>query len=388
MRSQLSEYPRLLRLDLRRHNAAFLWGPRKVGKTTLLKQRYGAARYFDLLQSDLKTSLLLRPSLLREDVVANHYDLVIVDEVQKVPALLDEVHWCLENTKTRFILCGSSARKVKRGAANLLGGRAWRFELFPLTTKELGEFKLERILNHGLIPLHYAEDDPERSLRSYVLDYIEQEVHAEALTRNIPAFARFLEAVAATHGRLINYSNIARDCGVTSKTVWEYYQILQDTLLGHTLEPWRKKKSRRLIETAKFYLFDVGVVRALSGMRLIQGGTEEFGRAFEHFLIEEIRAYLAYKEKFLPLAYWRTSTGLEVDLVIGDLDLAIEFKASRQADERDLKGLRALMEDQKVREAVLVSQDSIIRKLSGGITVYPWQKFCEKLWAGGFRGLE
>ena len=146
MSSQLSEYPRLLRLDLRRHNAAFLWGPRKVGKTTLLKQRYGAARYFDLLQSDLKTSLLLRPSLLREDVVANHYDLVIVDEVQKVPALLDEVHWCLENTKTRFILCGSSARKVKRGAANLLGGRAWRFELFPLTTKELGEFKLERIL--------------------------------------------------------------------------------------------------------------------------------------------------------------------------------------------------------------------------------------------------
>jgi len=193
--------------------------------------------------------------------------------------------------------------------------------------------------------------------------------------------------VLATHGRLINYSNIARDCGVTSKTVREYYQILQDTLLGHTLEPWRKKKSRRLIETAKFYLFDVGVVRALSGMRLIQGGTEEFGRAFEHFLIEEIRAYLAYQEKFLPLAYWRTSTGLEVDLVIGDLDLAIEFKASRQADERDLKGLRALMEDQKVREAVLVSQDSVIRKLSGGITVYPWQKFCEKLWAGGFRGL-
>ena len=193
--------------------------------------------------------------------------------------------------------------------------------------------------------------------------------------------------MAATHGRLINYSNIARDCGVTSKTVREYYQILQDTLLGHTLEPWRKKKSRRLIETAKFYLFDVGVVRALSGMRLIQGRTEEFGRAFEHFLIEEIRAYLAYEEKFLPLAYWRTSTGLEVDLVIGDLDLAIEFKASRQADERDLKGLRALMEDQKVREAVLVSQDSIIRKLSGGITVYPWRKFCEKLWAGGFRGL-
>jgi predicted AAA+ superfamily ATPase len=311
-------------------------------------------------------------------------ELVIVDEVQKVPALLDEVHWCLENTRTKFILCGSSARKLRHKATNLLGGRAWRFELFPLTTRELNEYRLERILNHGLIPLHYAEEKPERSLRSYVLDYIEQEIHAEALTRNVPAFARFLEAVGVTHGGLINYGNIARDCGVTSKTVREYYQILQDTLLGHTLEPWRKKKNRRLIETARFYLFDVGVVRALSGMRLIQEGTEEFGRAFEHFLIEEIRACLTYQEKFLPLAYWRTSTGLEVDLLVGDLDLAIEFKASRQVDERDLKGLRALMDDQKVCRAILVSQDPIVRRLAGNVTVYPWQKFCELLWAGEF----
>jgi predicted AAA+ superfamily ATPase len=382
MNSLLSKYPRMLQISLRRHNAAFLWGPRKVGKTTLLKQQFPHAHFVDLLQSDLKTSLLLRPSLLREDVVANRYELVVVDEVQKVPALLDEVHWCLENTKSRFILCGSSARKLKHGAANLLGGRAWRFELFPLTTSELKEYLLERILNHGLIPLHYAEAEPERSLRSYVLDYIEQEIHTEALTRNVPAFSKFLEAVAVSHGRLINYSNIARDCGVASKTVREYFQILEDTLLGHTLEPWRRKKHRRLIETAKFYLFDVGVVRALSGMRLIQDGTEEFGRAFEHFLIEEIRAWMSYKERFFPLTYWRTSTGLEVDLIIGDLQLAIEFKASHKVDERNLKGLRALMEDQKVRQAVIVSQDPTIRKLEGGITVYPWQKFCERLWAG------
>jgi len=378
----LFEYPRILKIDLRRHNAAFLWGPRKTGKTTLLKKQFPDAYFVDLLQTERKTSLLLRPSLLREEVAANRYGLVVVDEVQKVPALLDEVHWCLENTGTRFILCGSSARKLKHGAANLLGGRAWRFELFPLTTKELGAYDLLRILNHGLIPIHYAEDKPERSLRGYFLDYIEQEIHAEALTRNVPAFARFLEAVAATHGRLINYSNIARDCGVASKTVREYFQILEDTLLGHTLEPWRKKKRRRLIETAKFYLFDAGVVRALSGMRLIQEGTDEFGRAFEHFLIEEIRAWMAYTEQFPPLAYWRTSTGLEVDLIIGDLQLAIEFKASRKVDERDTKGLRALMEDQKVRCAAIVSLDSAIRKLDGNITVYPWQKFCEKLWTG------
>lgn len=369
-------------MDLRQHNAAFLWGPRKVGKTTLLKRQFPHAHFVDLLQSDLKTSLLLRPSLLREDVLANRYELVVVDEVQKVPALLDEVHWCLENTKTRFILCGSSARKLKHGTANLLGGRAWRFELFPLTTQELKEYRLERILNHGLIPLHYDEAEPERSLRGYVLDYIEQEIHSEALTRNVPAFAKFLEAVAATHGRLINYSNIARDCGVAAKTVREYFQILEDTLLGHTLEPWRKRTHRRLIETAKFYLFDVGVVRALSGMRLIQEGTEEFGRAFEHFLIEEVRAWMAYKEKHLPLSYWRTSTGLEVDLIVGDLQLAVEFKASRKADERDIKGLRALIEDQKVARAAIVSLDSTVRRLPQEITVYPWQNFCEKLWAG------
>jgi predicted AAA+ superfamily ATPase len=382
MTYRLSEYNRTLHIDLRHHNVAFLWGPRKVGKTTLLKQQFPQAHYIDLLRSDLKTSLLLNPSLLREEVSANKYELVVIDEVQKVPALLDEVHWCLENTRTRFILCGSSARKLKHGAANLLGGRAWRFELFPLTTPEMKEYRLERILNHGLIPLHYAESEPERSLRGYVLDYIEQEIHNEALTRNVPAFAKFMEAVAVTHGRLINYANIARDCGVASKTVREYFQILEDTLLGHTLEPWKKKKHRRLIETAKFYLFDVGVVRALSGMRLIQEGTEEFGRAFEHFLIEEIRAWTVYAEKFLPFPYWRTSTGLEVDLIIGDLQVAVEFKAARKVDARDLKGLCALMEDQKVRRAVVVSLDPTIRKLEGGITVYPWQKFCEKLWAG------
>lgn len=387
MTSGSSTYLRSLRIDLREHNAAFLWGPRKVGKTTLLRQQFPAAQFVDLLRGELKTSLLLRPGLLREQVLAGRPAMVVVDEIQKVPALLDEVHWCLENTQTRFILCGSSARKLRHGAANLLGGRAWRFELFPLTTQELGECELGRILNHGLIPAHYADDRPERSLRSYVLDYVDQEIHAEALTRRVPAFARFLEAVAVTHGRLINYSNIARDCGVTSKTVREYYGILEDTLLGHTLPPWRKSRGRRLIETAKFYLFDVGLVRALSGMRLIQDGSDEWGRAFEHFLIEEIRAFLSYREKHYPLSYWRTSTGLEVDLIVGQLDLAVEFKASRQVDERHIKGLRALMSDQAVREAIVVSQDTSIRELSGGVTVYPWREFCSKLWGDGFQTL-
>jgi predicted AAA+ superfamily ATPase len=174
---------------------------------------------------------------------------------------------------------------------------------------------------------------------------------------------------------------VARDCGVSAKTVREYYQVLDDTLLGHRLPPWRKARSRRLIETEKYYLFDVGVVRALTGMRRLEPGTEEFGRAFEHLLVEEIRAYLSYREKDLPMYFWRTSTGYEVDLVLGALDLAIEFKARAGVDARDTRGLRALGEDQRVRRALVVSLDERPRKLEGGIEVWPWAEFCEALWA-------
>ncbi len=345
---------------------------------------------FDLLDSRLRTELTLRPAILRERVLAERPRLVVVDEVQKVPALLDEVHWMIENTRTRFVLCGSSARKLRHGAANLLGGRAVRFELFPLTAHEIGipetaaeaQNLLGRLLNRGAIPSHFLARSPDRLLRSYILDYIAEEIQAEALIRNVPAFARFLDTVALTHGQLVNYANIAGEAGVSPKTVREYFQILDDTLLGHRLPPWRRARSRRLIETEKYYLFDTGVVRALSGAQPREPATEEFGRAFEHFLIEDTRAYLAYSEKHLPLAYWRTSTGLEVDLIVGDLDLAIEIKARAGVDDRDTKGLRALCEDQKVRRAVLVSLDEAPRILASGIEVWPWQQYCQRLWAG------
>jgi predicted AAA+ superfamily ATPase len=373
-------FKRALFIDLRDHNAAFLWGPRKTGKTTLLKQQFPDAKRYDLLGTRLKTSLLARPWELREEITAEKPATVVIDEIQKVPELLDEVHWCLENTPTRFILCGSSARKLRHGAANLLGGRAWRFELFPLTMSEIEDPDLGRVLNHGLIPRHYLDDRPERALLSYVSDYIDQEIHAEALTRNVPAFARFLDAVALSHGELINFANIGRDCGVSAKTVGEYYQILEDTLLGHRLEPWRRSRNRRLIETSKFYLFDPGVVRALKGMPLVQPRTDEFGRAFEHFLIEEVRAYLSYREKHLPVSFWRTSTGLEVDLLIGRIDAAVEFKATGEVRPQHLKGLAALMEDQKVGRAFVVSLDPAPRKM-GDILVLPWREFCRRLWA-------
>lgn len=376
-------FRRHLKVDLEGNNAAFLWGPRKVGKTTLLHQQFPDAAYYDLLETDLKTSLLIAPSRLREEILASSPPLVVIDEIQKVPALLDEVHWCLENTPTKFVLCGSSARKLRRGAANLLGGRAWRFELFPLTTGEILHPDLDTIVNHGLIPKHYLAKHANRSLRSYVSDYISEEINAEALVRDVPAFAKFLDAVTLTHGELVNYSNIGRECGVSPKTVREYYQILEDTLMGHTLEPWRKSKDRRLIETAKFYLFDVGVVKALKGLSAIEPKTEEYGRAFEHFLIEEIRAYVAYQEKGCPLSFWRTSTGLEVDLIMGQMDVAIEFKSTDNIKPLHCKGLQSLLEDQKVGKVLLVCLEPRARKI-GKILVLPWKEFCKKLWNGEF----
>ncbi|EKD50484.1 MAG: hypothetical protein ACD_62C00528G0003 [uncultured bacterium] len=382
MNSRLSSIKRVLKIDLEDHPAAFVWGPRQVGKTTLLRQQFPSAKYYDLLDTDLMTALTLKPSRLREELLVEKAPLVIIDEIQKVPALLDEVHWLIENTKTQFILCGSSARKLKKGAANLLGGRAWRFELFPLTTHEVKIDDLEFVFNHGLVPSNFLAKKPERNLKSYLYDYLREEIQHEALVRNVPAFARFLDTVAATHGQLINYANIGSDAGVSPKTVREYFQILEDTLLGHTLEPWRKVKDRRLIETAKFYLFDMGVVRALRGFPLIQKGTSEFGNFFEHFLIEEVRAYLAYKEKNLPIAFWRTSNSLEVDLIVGDMDVAIEFKSTDNVVPKHVNGLRALIEEFKPKKPLLVCCEKTSRQRADGILVLPWQVFCKKLWTG------
>ncbi|MBI2346453.1 MAG: ATP-binding protein [Deltaproteobacteria bacterium] len=372
---------RLLKIDATRHQAFFLWGPRKTGKTTLLRAQFPDARWYDLLNTDLKTRLLLHPEQLRHEVREHRPPLVIIDEVQKVPALLDEVHWCIENTATRFILSGSSPRKLKRGAANLLGGRAIRVELFPLTTVEIAQPDLLQIFHHGLLPQHYLAQEPEALLHSYVVDYLNEEIQAEALTRNIPAFARFLDAVAVSHGELINYANIARDCGVASKTVREYYQILEDTLMGYRLEPWRRKKKRRLIETAKFYLFDVGVVRALKQMIRIQPRTEEFGRAFEQFILGELRAYLSYRDSYLPMSFWRTSTGLEVDCIVGPMTCAIECKGTTEVKVEHLKGLRGLLEEHHPKHALLVCCEATPRRIEQ-ITILPWQEFCRRLWAG------
>ena len=381
-------HQRRLKLPLSSEQSCFLWGPRQTGKSTLLKSLFPQAHRYDLLLSSTYQRLLRRPSLLREEALAagldgaSQSDPIIIDEIQKLPMLLDEVHWLIENRKLRFILCGSSARKLRRGHANLLGGRAVRYELHPLVFPEITDFSLLKTLNAGLIPRHYDSPQPERLIQSYVGDYLKEEIVAEALTRNIPAFSRFLEVAALSNGEIVNYTNIARECGVSSPTVKEYFQILEDTLIGSHLPAFQKRKKRRLVTSPKFYFFDLSPVIHLTRRGKVQPGSELFGRALEHFVFMEISAYASYSDLFYPVSYWRTTSGFEVDFVLGDHEIAIEVKATELANESHLKGLRRFREENAVRRALLVSLDPTPRKTQDQIEILPWQAFLKELWAG------
>lgn len=372
---------RIQQVDLPLNRSAFLWGPRKTGKTTLLRQQFSHAFFMDILNYDLFLTLSQKPTQLRQILEAQPSKTVVIDEIQKIPHLMDEVHWLMENKGYQFIMSGSSARKFRRGNVNLLGGRAWRFELYPLVTKELEDFNLQKALDAGLLPAHYLSPDSELDLKAYVHDYLKEEIQAEALTRNLPAFSRFLQTAAICNGMLLNYSNAARESGVSVKTIREYYQILEDTLIGRLLLPWKKAKKRRLIETAKFFFFDIGLVSALLGYKTLTPGTTEYGRAFEHFILQECWAYRHYSRLDFPITFWRTASGAEVDIILGDADVAIEVKSSENVMERT-KGLHLFCEEHKCRKRLIVSRDPLPRKLQSNTSILPWRVFCEMLWQG------
>jgi len=363
----------------------FLWGPRQTGKSTLLHAKYPDAHWVDLLKSDEYQRYLTRPELLRQELAANpRQRQVVIDEVQKVPALLDEVHWLHENRGIRLALCGSSARKVKRGAANLLGGRAVRYELHGLTAAELaGSFDLDRLLNHGYLPAIYLAERPERALRAYVGDYLKEEIAAEGLVRNLPVFSHFLDAAALSDGDIVNFSNIAADCGVSGPTVKAHFGILEDTLLGRWLPAYTKRPKRRVIAAPKFYFTDVGVVNHLARRGKLERGGELFGKAFENWVFHELSAHNAYREIFAELSYWRLASGTEVDFIVGQMEVAIEAKARARIGADDLKGLRALVEDHpRVRRRCIVCLEAKPRRTDDGIDVLPVDAFVEEV-AGG-----
>lgn len=361
--------------------SCFLFGPRQTGKTWLIRHELKGCRLYNLLESETFLKLSRSPNALRQECTAADR-IVVLDEIQKLPSLLDEVQLLIEERRINFLLTGSSARKLRRGGVNLLGGRARVMNLHPLIYTELREkFDLGRAINNGLLPSIYFSDSPDDDLAAYAGTYLKEEIAAEGATRNVPSFSRFLEVAALCNGRIINYSKIANDAQTARSTVQEYFQILKDTLIACELPAWRKSLRRKPIGTSKFYLFDPGVARFLQNRGRINSGSPEFGEAFEHYMFNEIRAYSDYR-KAGDVAYWRSTSGFEVDFILGGIT-AIEVKAGRTVTERDLRGLRALREEKALKNYILVCLESNPRTVDG-IRVLPWKQFLEELWTGAF----
>jgi len=349
-----------------------------------LLQLFPDARFYDLLESNTFERLQRNPSLLRQDLeMCESGTLVIIDEVQSLPILLNEVQWLIVRRGIRFILSGSSARKLRRGGANMLGGRAFQTNLYPLVSAEIPDFDLIKAVNQGMIPRHYlAKADKYWSMvQAYVAVYLREEIKAEALVRNLSTFTRFLEAAALTDGEMVNYSNIAQDCGIDSKTVAAYFSILEETLIGYMVPAYSKVVKRKVRQAPRFYYFDVSIPNYLLGRRALQPGSTDFGHAFEHLVIQEIIAYLGYHGKLEKLSYWHTYNDYEVDVVLGDAEVGIEIKSTDEVLSRHLHGLKAFKEEHPEVRMMVVSLDPNPR-LFKEVEIWPVKLFFEQLWAG------
>ena len=379
----MSDLPRKLDLHkLLAQKSFFLFGPRATGKSSLVRQQLkGRALVIDLLRSELYLRLSAHPEDL-EGLVADAVmpRSVVIDEIQRVPALLPEVHRLIEEKRHRFLLTGSSARKLRRGATDLLAGRAWIAELFPLSWSEIPTFDLGRYLRFGGLPSVYLSRAPQEELRAYVSVYVQEEIRAEGIIRRLPPFTRFLRVAALSSGQLLNYAQIASDAEVPASTVREYFSVLEDTLIGWTLEPWRESRKRKAIQTAKFYFFDPGVMHELAGTSTLDRNSDLYGRSFEHFIGMELRAYGSYARTGDSMHFWRSKHGHEVDFFVGGR-VAVEVKATRKASLRDARGLVALKDEKVAKRLVVVSEDPVAARRDG-IEFLPWTTFLARLWAG------
>lgn len=372
-------YERLLKLDnILKSNPFFLFGPRSTGKSTLIRTQLPNAHVFDLLDRKTYRRFLADPSIL--DQIPGS-EPIVIDEIQKIPTLLDEVHRLIEKSGRRFLLTGSSARKLRHCAANLLGGRAWQAELFPLCYSEIPHFNLIQYLNHGGLPVVYSSDQHQEQLAAYVGMYLQDEIKAEALTRNIEAFSEFLTLSAKSNGQEISYQSFASDCGLSQNTIKNYFQVLTDTLVGFILPAYTKTTKRKAITRSKHYFFDIGVRNALCEIDEFKHKSDAFGVAFEHFLVLELRAYCSYTRNRKQLFYWRSTSQFEVDCIVSG-SCALEFKATDHVRDKHLSGLRAFKEEGQIPHYIIVSCDPEERVTSDGIRILPWERFLKLLWSG------
>ena len=374
---------RICRLNSELEDNVFLFGARQTGKSTFLRQRFPDSVYIDLLDTTLKSRFRRTPSLLYDMLCDKEQGtVVVIDEIPEVPELLNEVHRLMSEKGILFVLCGSSARKLKRKGYNTLGGRACPVYLFPFVSAEIENFDLQHAITYGLLPPHYLAKNPHRRLSAYIDVYLKEEIKEEALVRNLNAFQRFLEVAALTDGELVNYNNIAQDCGVSVNTVKSYFEILDDTLLGFMVPAFTRTMKRRLVSSPRFYYFDVGVANHLLHRGQLVRGTADYGHAFEHLVIQELRAWLSYSESDERLSFWRTYTGVEVDAVIGDARVAIEIKSVEEVLPRHLKGLKAFAFDYEGCRLIIVSLDKINRRMGDVDCLYVLD-FFKMLWEKG-----
>jgi predicted AAA+ superfamily ATPase len=361
----------------------FLFGPRTTGKTTLIRRQLAKTAFIiDLLDSRYFLRLSGDPHELESLIAANPADIIVIDEIQRIPDLLNEIHRLIEAKKQTFLLTGSSARKLRRGKANLLAGRVWNAGMFPLIYREVPDFDLNRYLRYGGLPGVYLSKHPEEELDAYVNTYLKEEILAEGLIRRLPPFSRFLKTIALANGEMINFTKLANDSQVPPSTVTEYVGLLEDTLIGFLLPAWIESKKRKAIKTGKFYFFDPGVTHTLAGTETLDRNSNLYGKSFEQFIGMELRAYLSYRRKKLPLTYWRSKSGHEVDFLIGTKS-AIEVKASKKISKNDLKGLRYLKQEGVFQNLLLVSQDPVSVR-TDDILCIPWQRFLSDLWKDKF----
>jgi predicted AAA+ superfamily ATPase len=372
---------RLLSLtSLLKEKSHFLFGPRQTGKTLLVTNDLPRVRMYDLLDTSVYLRLSHHPGRLSEELSPDDR-FVVIDEIQRLPELLHEVQRLIEKSHLHFLLTGSNARKLRRGGVNLLGGRARVKHLHPFVRKELGErFELQRALTSGLLPSIYFSANPAADLEAYAGTYLQQEIVAEGSARNIPAFSRFLRIAALCNGMVVNFTNVANDAQVPRTTVYEYFEVLKDTLIISELPAWQQSKKRKPLVSSKFYFFDIGVAGFLQG-RHVSPGTAEYGEAFETYIAHELRAYSDYQSGD-PLAFWRSASGYEVDFVIGD-HTAVEVKAKQNVGPQDLRSLSALAEEKKLKRYICVSLEPSKRTV-GSIQVLPYQDFLDALWGGEF----